>query len=137
MKMISPKNINIEYNQLEDITSVIEPGRGFGVDMDDTDNYADASQVTLRYNNFVGIENDLTNKDQSLASLNATDNYFDELKVNVNGVSKGEIAPINATWMNKDSFSIVSGGTDKFGIVASFQKLLVPDTYTITTTVTA
>jgi len=134
---ISPKNLVIQYNDLENIQSVTEPGRGFGVDEQDLNlNPADASQVTLDHNNFLNIENDLTNKDES-STLLATDNYFDELKTNVNGASKHEVGDINADWMTKTTFDIAPHKWDQFATLASFPKMLLPDTYTLNTTVTA
>jgi len=137
----SPKNLVIENNTLNNIHSVKELGRGFSVDMSNSNVYADASKVTLKYNNFLLIPNVLTNKDQSTDTntntLVAKDNYFDKLTYNVNGVAKGEIGPIDAGWMTKTSFSIAPHGVDKFATLASFPKMLYPDTYTVNTTVTA
>ena len=133
---ISPKSLVIEYNTLDNIQSVIEPGRGFGVDeVDNHTNWADASQVTLKHNSFFNVPNDLTNKDHD-HTLNAKDNYFDNLVVNANGNAKDETGTIDADWMTKTSFSITPNGVDKFATLASFPKMLYPDTYTVTTTVT-
>ncbi len=137
MNMISPKNLVIEYNTLNKIQSVKEPGRGFGVDEASSTNYADASEVTLKYNNFLNIPNDLTNKDHANHTLVAKDNFFDELAYNVNGVAKDEIYSIDADWMTKTNFSIAPHGVDKFATLASFPKMLYPDKYTLNTTVTA
>ena len=96
----SPLNVVVTDNHIEDIVSVIEPGRGFSVDMDDVDNYAYATQVTFKGNNLVNIANDLTNKDQrSGGILNATGNWFGDngIAVNVNGEEKGEIGAIDTT----------------------------------------
>jgi len=135
-----PTNLDIEYNTFDNIVTdgASESGRGFGVDeVDIFTNWADASEVTLKYNNFLNIANDLTNKDNDNHTLVAQDNYFDELAYNVNGASKDEIYPINADWMTKTTFDIAPHKRDQFATLASFPKMLAPDTFTVKTTVTA
>jgi len=68
-------------------------------------------------------------------SVDATNNYFaDGLNINMNGNSG---VTVNADWMTKTDFSVApNGGVDKFATLASFPKMLYPDTsFKITTTV--
>ena len=134
----SPKNLVINNNLIANIQSVIEPGRGFGVDLDTTSNYADASEVTLKHNSFFNIPNDITNKDQLSNVLDITDNYFDNLVVNANDGAKDEIGPVSDNWVaGTATFNIPAGTQYNFEVLSYFPKMLLPDTYTLDTTVTA
>jgi len=62
-----------------------------------------------------------------VGDFNAIGNYFAE------GINT--VGTVNADWMTKTDFSIAPQGVDKFATLASFPKMLVPDIYTITTTV--
>ncbi len=132
-----PDGLNISGNEFENLTGNTYPAVGFYIDSlsgalsDGTsDLVVDASQVTFENNN---IENsvayDLGNKDTG-HTLNAKNNWY-----GTNGLST--FGDVNATWMTKTNFSIAPHGVDKFAILASFPKMLYPDTYTVNTTVTA
>lgn len=107
-------NVLIENNLFKDISSVTEPGRGFGVDLASSSNKADASEVTLNGNAFVNIANDLTNKGTN--TLNSVNNYFDSLNYNSNGASKDEVGQIDFNYSDV-SFSLSPSDSLNFFVV--------------------
>jgi len=114
----SPLNVVITDNHIENITSVVEPGRGFSVDKYSDTNYAYAPQVTFERNDIVNVANDITNKDpRSGATLNAQHNWFGDngIAVNVNGASKGEVGAIDYSNYAGGPFIGFINGNDQNG----------------------
>jgi len=113
----SPLGIIVTDNHIEDIVSVVEPGRGFSVDKASDTNYAYAPQVTFTRNDIVNVANDITNKDPRLGkTLNAQNNWFGDngIAINVNGAIKGEIGSIDTTNYAGGPFVGLINGVDTY-----------------------
>ena len=132
-----PDGLSITENEFKNLTGNTYPALGFytdsasGASSNGTlDPVVDASQVTFEYNNLEdSVAVDLGNQNTA-KTLVAKDNWY-----GTNGLSI--YGKVDATWMTKTSFSIVPNGVDKFATLAAFQKMLKPDTFTVTTKVTA
>ena len=125
----SPLNIVVTDNHIEDIVSVVEPGRGFSVDAARCiTNYAYAGQVTFTRNNIVNVVNPITNKDpRPNVTLNAQGNWFGSFTpiVNVNGSAKCEVGSVDTTNYAGNAFVGFINGVDSnangYADLADFQ----------------
>lgn len=74
---LPPQNVSITGNTIKNISAGTYPGVGLSIDLVNENNTADASEVIVNNNKFLGSPYAIVNKDPNLDhTLNATGNFF-------------------------------------------------------------
>ncbi|AOV94603.1 hypothetical protein AQV86_01600 [Nanohaloarchaea archaeon SG9] len=119
----SPSNALVEYNHIDTVTGDSYLGTAVGVE-------AAASPVDVQ-NNIMLTASDIESKND--VTVNASNNWFGTDGINLD---QQDSSTIDASWADADT-TVEANSDDKFGIVNEFAINLKPDTYSLTTSITA